>query len=252
MPAPTTSTSTSAWRARCRRSRFRSAPSPTSCRHRPILYRPVSLRLRSVRERGPRVAIVDQKWSALPVPYAMEVPDRVPKERYFDPDFYQMEADQLWPRVWQMACRLEEIPQPRDFVEYEFLDQSIVVVRTDDLGCDGVPERVPPPWRQGRRGTAARANADSRARSTAGATGRTARTRPCHADGGRSPSTTWWPRDLDLTPVRCEVWGGCAWINLDDDAPPVRRVPRAGRHRASTRGRSSRSARRSGTRAASR
>ena len=23
-------------------------------------------------------------------------------------------------------------------------------------------------------------------------------------------------------PVRCEVWGGCAWINLDDDAPPVR------------------------------
>ena len=28
--------------------------------------------------------------------------------------------------------------------------------------------------------------------------------------------------DLDLTPVRCEVWGGCAWINLDPDAPPLR------------------------------
>jgi len=28
--------------------------------------------------------------------------------------------------------------------------------------------------------------------------------------------------DLDLTPVRCEVWGGCAWINLADDAPPLR------------------------------
>ena len=56
------------------------------------------------------MAIVDQKWSALPVPYAMEVPDRVPKRRYFDPDFYRMEAELLWPRVWQMACRLEEIP----------------------------------------------------------------------------------------------------------------------------------------------
>ncbi len=22
--------------------------------------------------------------------------------------------------------------------------------------------------------------------------------------------------------MRCEVWGGCAWINLDDDAPPLR------------------------------
>jgi len=28
--------------------------------------------------------------------------------------------------------------------------------------------------------------------------------------------------DLDLTPVRCETWGGCAWINLDADAPPLR------------------------------
>ena len=55
------------------------------------------------------MAIVDQQWSALPVPYAMEFPDRVPKERYFDPDFYAMENELLWPRVWQMACRLEEI-----------------------------------------------------------------------------------------------------------------------------------------------
>ena len=80
------------------------------------------------------MAIVDRKWSALPVPYAMEFPDRARKERYFDPDFYQMEAELLWPRVWQMACRLEEIPEPGDFVEYEILDQSVVVLRTDDMG----------------------------------------------------------------------------------------------------------------------
>ena len=36
--------------------------------------------------------------------------------------------------------------------------------------------------------------------------------------------------DIDLAPVRCEMWGGCAWINLDDDAPPLRRVHRAVRH----------------------
>ena len=28
--------------------------------------------------------------------------------------------------------------------------------------------------------------------------------------------------DLALAPVRCELWGGCAWINLDDDAAPLR------------------------------
>ncbi|MGH3559940.1 MAG: SRPBCC family protein, partial [Mycobacterium sp.] len=28
--------------------------------------------------------------------------------------------------------------------------------------------------------------------------------------------------DLGLVGVRCELWGGCAWINLDDDAPALR------------------------------
>src|SRR5689334_2072127 len=80
------------------------------------------------------MAVMERKWSALPVPHAMEYRDRVPKERYFDPAFYHLEVEKLWPRVWQMACRLEEIPAPRDFVEYEILDQSAIVVRGDDLG----------------------------------------------------------------------------------------------------------------------
>ena len=87
-----------------------------------------------------------------PVPFAMEVPDRVPKERYFDPDFYRLEAEALWPRVWQMACRLEEIPAVNDFVEYEILDQSVVVVRTARVRGAGVPERLSPPGRQDRGG----------------------------------------------------------------------------------------------------
>ena len=33
-------------------------------------------------------------------------------------------------------------------------------------------------------------------------------------------------------PVKCELWGGCAWINLDDSAPPLRECiePFASRH----------------------
>src|SRR3954462_10576342 len=80
------------------------------------------------------VAIVDHGRPALAVPFAMEFPDRARKERYYDREFYDLEADQLWPRVWQMACRLEEIPAAYDFVTYEFLDQSVVVVRTEDMG----------------------------------------------------------------------------------------------------------------------
>jgi hypothetical protein len=39
------------------------------------------------------MAIVEQKWSALPVPYAIEEPDRIPKERDNDPDFYRLESE---------------------------------------------------------------------------------------------------------------------------------------------------------------
>ena len=63
------------------------------------------------------------------MPWAVQTADRIPKQRYYDPEFYALENELLWPRVWQMACRLEEIPKPGDFVEYEILDESIIVVR---------------------------------------------------------------------------------------------------------------------------
>ncbi len=166
------------------------------------------------------MAIVDRKWSAHGVPFAMEVPDRVRKERYFDPDFYQMEVERLWPRVWQMACRLEEIPQAHDVVEYEILDQSIVVLRTDDLGVVAFENAC---RHRGVKVVEGRGTCES------------GFTCPfhgwCYGLDGRNtfvPKARSFsehnlqPDDIDLRPVRCEVWGGCAWINLDDGAPPLR------------------------------
>ena len=46
-------------------------------------------------------------------------------------------------------------------------------------------------------------------------------TRSC-CDPTSSPSTTCARTICNLVSVRCELWGGCAWINLDDDAPPLR------------------------------
>lgn len=166
------------------------------------------------------MAIVDQKWSALPVPHAIEVPDRVPKERYFDPDFFQMEVDLLWSRTWQMACRLDEIPHARDFVEYEILDQSIIVLRDDDLEVRAFQNACR------HRGVRV---VEGRGKLKSGFTC------PFHGwcyglDGkntfvSRAKSFAEHnlrPEDIDLAPVRCDVWGGCAFINLDDGAPPLR------------------------------
>ena len=92
-----------------------------------------------------------EKWSAQPVPYAIEVPDRAPKQRYYDADFFALEAEQLWSRTWQMACRLEEIPAPGDYVEYEVLDQSVIVLRADDLSVRAFQNTCRPRRRRPRR-----------------------------------------------------------------------------------------------------
>ena len=96
-------------------------------------------------------------------------PDFVPAERYYDPEFADLERAHLWPRVWQMACRLEEIPAPGDFVEYTICDQSILVVRVDDVDRRCLPQRLPAPGhRAGQRDRDASTRAGSSAPSTAG------------------------------------------------------------------------------------
>jgi phenylpropionate dioxygenase-like ring-hydroxylating dioxygenase large terminal subunit len=166
------------------------------------------------------VAIVDQQRPALHVPYAMEYPDRAPKQRYYEADFYAMECELLWPRVWQMACRLEEIPQPFDFVTYEFLDQSVIVLRADDGSVRAYQNTCR------HRGVQL---VEGSGRCESGFT--------CPFHGwcyGVDGANTFVTRqqtfaehnvqrdDINLVSVRCEVWGGCVWINLADDAPPLR------------------------------
>jgi nitrite reductase/ring-hydroxylating ferredoxin subunit len=51
--------------------------------------------------------------------------------RYTDPVFARLERDKLWLKVWQTAARLDEIPNPGDYVEYQIVDQSVLIVRVD-------------------------------------------------------------------------------------------------------------------------
>ena len=154
------------------------------------------------------------------VPLAVVDADRIPAARYYDQAFFELECEHLWPRVWQMACRLDEIPNVGDFVEYENLGKSVVVVRTRDGGV------------------AAFHNA-CRHRGV-----QLAQDRGCASNGFICPFHGWCydidgtntfvyspehfrdanlePAELDLRPCRVETWGGSAFINFDDAAPPLR------------------------------
>ncbi len=166
------------------------------------------------------MVIASEDRAALGVPHALDVADRAPKQRYYDEDFFRLEGEHLWSRVWQMACRLEEIPEQFDFTTYEILGQSVILVRAEDGSVNAFQNAC-------------------RHRGVTVASGRGSCepgfTCPYHGwcygpDGANTfisraksfAEHNLAPGDTDLTAVRCETWGGCAWINLSDEAPPLR------------------------------
>ena len=54
----------------------------------------------------------------------------VSAERYFSKDWHDREVEQVWRRTWQLACRVEEIPNVGDHVVYDIVHDSLIVVRT--------------------------------------------------------------------------------------------------------------------------
>lgn len=163
---------------------------------------------------------VESKVKAGPVPFEITQPDRIPAERYYDPHFFELEKEHLWPHVWQMACRLEEIPNIGDYIVYRILDKSVIVVRT---GPDAIK--------------AYHNHCRHRGVELVQTQGRTSGGFICPFHGWRwdteGNSTFVYGQeafseanmckdDLNLIPVKLDIWGGCAWINFDNDAPPLR------------------------------
>lgn len=59
------------------------------------------------------------------------MPHGISVGRYTDPGFARLEFEKLWSKAWQVAARLDEIPQPGDYTVYNIGDQSVLVVRAD-------------------------------------------------------------------------------------------------------------------------
>lgn len=157
---------------------------------------------------------------ALPVLHAMTHVDRVPVERYYDPAFYELEKERLWSRTWQMACYLAEIPNRGDFVTYDIFDQSIIVVRIDEQTV-----------RAFHNSCRHRGNELVRGRGNVARSGFIC---PFHGwcyglDGANTflyqpdlfAEKNRQPDDVALVACRVETWGGSAFVNLDDHAPPL-------------------------------
>jgi len=153
------------------------------------------------------------------VPFRITNPELIPSKRYYDEEFFKLEQERLWPHVWQMACRLEEIPEIGDYVEYRILDKSVIVIRTQSgvkafhNACRhrGV-ELASGPGNCKKRGFVCpfhgwRFNMDGECTFVFG--------KQVFSEAIVAQA------ELNLAPCRVELWGGCAFINFDDNAPPL-------------------------------
>ncbi|MBD2775211.1 aromatic ring-hydroxylating oxygenase subunit alpha [Iningainema tapete] len=54
----------------------------------------------------------------------------IEREVFFSKQYHDLEVEKLWKKVWQWACREEEIPSIGDYVVYEIADLSLIIVRS--------------------------------------------------------------------------------------------------------------------------
>jgi len=140
-------------------------------------------------------------------------------ERYWDRDFWKREWDQMWTRTWQIAALINQFKNPGDYVTFDYGPELIVCVMGKDRKirafynvCQHRGMKVV----QGETGCASRLLCAYHgwAYDLEGVL-RVVPDEPDFQQGS--------PRGKrNLTELRCELWGGFVWINMDPNAKPLR------------------------------
>lgn len=142
--------------------------------------------------------------------------DGVPVERYTSVEFLRLEYERLWSKMWQFACREEEINAVGDYVVYEIGDRSVIITRSGPDRIQGFHNACLHRGTQLKQG---RGNCEAFRCQYHGWT--------WNLDGSldRIPCAWDFPQiDRDrcgLPEVRLERWGGFVFINFDDGASPL-------------------------------
>jgi phenylpropionate dioxygenase-like ring-hydroxylating dioxygenase large terminal subunit len=137
-------------------------------------------------------------------------------DRYFSKDFHDREVEKVWRKTWQMACRLEEIPDVGDHVVYEIVHDSVIVVRVSDTEIRGYINSCL------HRGTQLRAQGGNVRHFKCPVHGMT-----WGLDGTVSGIPCAWDfphidRDRFCLPqVKVGLWGGFVFINFDEHCEPL-------------------------------
>lgn len=155
----------------------------------------------------------------------LEDPVTIGVEAYTSEDYARAERDKLWRKVWLQAGRLEEIPEVGNYLTYDILDDSIILVRVAPDKISGFYNVCP---HRGRK------LVDTIEGMKNACGWRTAFT--CQFHGWRfnldgecthvREKEDWkgalTPENTHLSEVKVDTWGGWIWVNMDPDCEPLR------------------------------
>ena len=142
----------------------------------------------------------------------------VPLERYYSKAWHDREVDKVWRKTWQMACRLEEIPNVGDHVVYDIVHDSVIVTRSTPTEIRGYINSCL------HRGTQLRATGGNVRHFKCPVHGMT-----WALDGSIAGIPCAWDfphidRDTFTLPeVKVGTWGGFVFINFDPHCEPLER-----------------------------
>jgi nitrite reductase/ring-hydroxylating ferredoxin subunit len=168
-----------------------------------------------------------ERLSQAPVRNAEDLaePVTIGAEAYISEDYARDERDRLWRKVWQQVGRVEEIPQVGNFLSYEILDDSIIVVRT---AADRLSAFHNVCSHRGRRlvdvPDGAKRACGNKKSFVCGYHGWTYNLegRCTHAAMAEDWKGALSNERTRLAEVKVDTWGGWIWINLDPQCEPLR------------------------------
>lgn len=147
-----------------------------------------------------------------------ELSHTLPSRYFYDREIFDREAEAIFYTSWHCVCHESEIENPGDFVKFDLLDQSVLLIRGEGgqvHALHNVCQHRGTRLIEERRGHITRMIVC-----------------PYHAWGYRLDGTLrnaprteclkgFEPNDYALKPVRVETFAGFHFVNLDPDASPL-------------------------------
>ncbi len=157
-------------------------------------------------------------------PEELVAPVNVPAEAYVSPEYAKAERDKLWRKVWLQAGRLQDIPEVGNYITYDIIDDSVIIVRSSETEIRAFHNVCPHRGRKLVDIPEGKRNAHgTRPNFICGYHGWT-----FDLDGKNTyiEHQDDWQGHLcdglaDLGKVQVDTWGGWIWINLDPDCMPL-------------------------------